>query len=1580
MIENPDGATSSNRFHIVESRSGYSDRNFLFVFTNDSGIMKCILTNNIAVITTWYVQDSVNSAWTNRFRETRSPDGNLLSKTEDTYAIVNGREVIVRTIDGDGTTTNITAYAYDSDGNLQRVDYPNGNWEAYERDYVGRITAKYSAFGNSIYTDPNPEMYGNCTKTMYSYTGPPGDDANLEPFLPRYEALAVPVNNGSGFDLQEVSRTYRSIPALGEINEWRCPAPGADWDDSANIYTKKIYDTPEDDTGSYGRPLLETHENATISVYFYQTNSAGQLTNIIELDGQPNIAASLTSTPTNVINGTRTDTAVDSLGRTTSVIVRAVINSSVSSVLSQQTYSYTGDAGSDYKIVDLAGRTNQFYFACCGLDNTVDADGVTTVYGYDSMRRRISSIVFRGGSLGIETLNVLDGLGRTLSTSRIGTNGTAIPLQQLQYDLLGRMIRQTNALNGVTTTTNVVIGSQLYMTNIYADGGIRIDQNYRDGRTQSTTGSAVHSVQYVYGAEHDGASGPWRQFTLEIHPDASGSTNEWIKTYYDGVGHAYKTIYASAISPYPYRQSFYNNLGQKWKDIDPDGVATLYQYNALGERTYTVTDMNRNDTIDFGGTDRISFATNDVVSDHGVDVRRTRNYVWATTNLDSSSLVSIGETSTDGLNTWEISWRDVNVAVTNHTTISPGTSRSEIAVVPDGSYVIRTYSYGQLVSESRYDSADNQIGGTTYGYDAHGRQNTMADVRNGTTTYTFNNADFVASVTTPDPGSGGSAQTTTTYYNTMMQATNVVQSDGVGVTNEYYLTGEQKCSYGVRTYPVAYSYDYAGRMKTMTNWSNFSGNAGPRVTTWKYDAYRGFLTNKIYDGGVAGPSYTYTDAGRLATRTWARGIVTTYSYDNAGGLSTVVHSDTTSAITNSYDRRGLQSTVTWSSVTDTMSYNLAGELLSESYSGGILNGLAVTNGYDQFMRRTNLTALASGVMSRALYSYDNASRLSTVSDGTNNAAYSYVANSPLVSQIVFTSNSVTRMTTTKSYDYLNRLNSISSLPSASSAVSFGYNYNSANQRTRCTLADGSYWIYTYDARGQVTTGHKYFYDGTPVAGQQFDYSFDDIGNRTQAKSGGDQTGSNQRTANFYANNLNQLTNRDVSAYVDIKGVSIATNVVTVNNQTAYRKWEYFRDELPANNSPSALWTNIIVAATGQTSVTGNVYVARAPELFKYDADGNLTNDGRWAYIWDGENRLIQMNVNTNVGPQYQLMFAYDSQGRRIQKTVFTNGIGIYTNQFLYDGWNLVAELGAAGSPIRSYMWGIDLSGSMRGAGGIGGLLNMSCYGVETTNYLPAFDGNGNVMALVGVADGTDLAQYEYGPFGETIRTTGPAAALNPIRFSTKFQDDESDIFYYGHRYYVPFSSRWLNRDLLEDVAFNQKHFHAEDWHQDNRMEEAKCPTYVFARNDPIGIVDRFGLKTLEVGGCEIIIFYGHGIAGHPYDWDFDSICSAGVFIGCWDAETDDRIGKHHQIPGAPTTSEPMAVEDVDKNVVAALTAARSKAQTMCKVCCSACPSIKIKVEMVKTYDPTLDLWVPDEHKAHPDETITCPPPSKKPGN
>jgi RHS repeat-associated protein len=45
------------------------------------------------------------------------------------------------------------------------------------------------------------------------------------------------------------------------------------------------------------------------------------------------------------------------------------------------------------------------------------------------------------------------------------------------------------------------------------------------------------------------------------------------------------------------------------------------------------------------------------------------------------------------------------------------------------------------------------------------------------------------------------------------------------------------------------------------------------------------------------------------------------------------------------------------------------------------------------------------------------------------------------------------------------------------------------------------------------------------------------------------------------------------------------------------------------------------------------------------------------------------------------------------------------------------------------------------------------------------------------------------------------AKLNPFRFSTKYDDDETDLLYYGYRYYNPSTGRWLSRDPLNEAGF-----------------------------------------------------------------------------------------------------------------------------------------------------------------------------------
>jgi RHS repeat-associated protein len=756
-------------------------------------------------------------------------------------------------------------------------------------------------------------------------------------------------------------------------------------------------------------------------------------------------------------------------------------------------------------------------------------------------------------------------------------------------------------------------------------------------------------------------------------------------------------------------------------------------------------------------------------------------------------------------------------------------------------------------------------------YDEHGRQAAVIDARNGATTYAYNAADLVTSVTSPPPGTGAPAQVTSTAYDRSLRATNIVYADGGSLTNEYLPSGLLSRVYGSRTYPVGYGYDAQGRMTRMTNWSGFAAGSGARVTVWNYHATRGWLANKRYPDST-GPDYTYTLGGRLLTRQWARGtprLSTTYSYNGAGELVKADYSDSTPDVVYVYNRLGQQTRVDQGANRTLFTLTLAGQRLVETNTLGVLAGTSVTNSYDTALRRSALRFFRTNVAAALTvsYGYDTAGRLSTVGDGAAQATYGYLANSALVEEITFRQSGTQRMKTTRQYDRLNRLTSVASAPSGANQfpVGFAYQYNDANQRVRATLADGSFWVYEYDRLGQVVSGKRYWIDGTPVPGQQFEYGFDDIGNRGSASWGGNSAGTGLRSALYTNNTLNQLTGRGVPGGFDVMGIAHAGASVTVNSSPAdYRRGEYFQEAVSVANTTSPVWQNVAVTASqgGSSSnwPAGSVFVPRTGELFGHDTDGNLTSDGRWAYTWDGENRLVRMVANTAVGPQQRLDFEYDWQGRRIRKVVWPNtgGTGTTTANllFVYDGWNLVAELNATNKTvIRSYVWGLDLSGSEQGAGGVGGLL-----AVKPGNGMAqfaAYDGNGNVTALVDGTTGTYTARYEYGPFGEPIRVSGTHGSANPFRFSTKFTDDETGLMYYGFRYYNPITGRWVNRDPIG--------------------EKGGSNLYGFVGNSSVNRIDLLGAYEYESSIDMFLEFwFGRGRGGGVSDRMVDDVLNSSI--------------------------------------------------------------------------------------------------------
>lgn len=599
------------------------------------------------------------------------------------------------------------------------------------------------------------------------------------------------------------------------------------------------------------------------------------------------------------------------------------------------------------------------------------------------------------------------------------------------------------------------------------------------------------------------------------------------------------------------------------------------------------------------------------------------------------------------------------------------------------------------------------------------------------------------------------------------------------------------------------------------------------------------------DAALRGATYTYDVLGRVASKTWARAksgggaLSSSYIYDgNTGAVAAINYSDTTPDVTFGYDRAGRQTMATDAAGSRARTFNNAGEMLSEQITSGVLDGVKVNIGYDTLWQRNSLqTFYNTTALTSQTYGYDASGRLQTVTSGTQTATYAYYPATGQLNTTTFTGGT----NTARSYDALGHLQTVTNTPAGGGATSYTYTYNNLNQRTRTTREDNSYWSYIYNDRGELTSGKKYWSDNSLVAGQQSEFVYDNLGNRTSTKAGGDSIGSNLRSAAYTPNALNQYASRTNPGAIDVTGTAATNATVTVNNQSVYRKGSYFQLALAVNNSTAPVYQQITAVGAktasgtnGEDVVTdqsGSVYVPAATESFTYDLDGNLLSDGRWQYSWDAENRLTGMTAvaASPATAKKQLEFAYDYAGRRIQKKVYSWNAGSSTFQltsttkFVNDGWNTVSELDASNTLIKSYIWGQDVSATLENAGGIGGLLLVK----EGSNiYQAGYDGNGNLTTLVKASGGQVAASYEYDGFGQTIQATGEYGAKNPYRFSGKYHDLETNLVYYGYRYYNPQTGRWISTDPYE--------------------EDGGVNLYGFVSNNPINKYDQLGLYEIDV--------------------------------------------------------------------------------------------------------------------------------------
>ena len=681
---------------------------------------------------------------------------------------------------------------------------------------------------------------------------------------------------------------------------------------------------------------------------------------------------------------------------------------------------------------------------------------------------------------------------------------------------------------------------------------------------------------------------------------------------------------------------------------------------------------------------------------------------------------------------------------TSLTTIAGSGNWNTTSTAPDGTKQVQTYTAGLLATTSSLKTDNSVLHTTSYGYDGLNRPTSTTDSRTGATTTAYHSTtnDTVASIT--DPGNRTSAFTHDVRGRQIaVDAPDSLDADGNPLQNvtttSYNPDSTVAETTGDQTYRTTHTYDYAQRQVTMTTFGTTTA-----TTYWHYSQTRGFLTRKAYHDGK-GTDYTYTAAGRLSTRGWARAVGTSYLYDAGGRLVSTTYSDDTPDVAVTYDALGRQISQTNGVATTTYSYDgttlaLDAETISYNIDGN--PGADFTRVLDR--SRDNLGRdtgwqLKDGttIENSATYTFgSDDGRLSNVANSSSNFTYSYLPNSNLLSAVAGPAHTVANNWEATRNVLASKENKVGNTVISS----FTYNVNHLGQRTGVSTAGTAFTTtgsidWGYNSKGEVVKADN--------SVNTFDrsYQYDGIGNRLKS--------------------ADSLT------------------LPTSNNYT-----------------PNAL----------------NQYTAVNSLSPGYDDDGNMTSGPLPANLtanstlaWDDENRLISTTVNS-----ITTTYLYDSQSRRIAQTT-----GTVSAIYVYDGWNPIAEYSAT-ALSKTYTWGMDLSGSMQGAGGVGGLLAVTD---STGSYFPTFDGNGNISEYLDTS-GTIAAHYEYDPFGKETVSIGSNPSGFSHRFSTKPRDPNTGLYYYGYRWYDPVTGRWPSRDPIE--------------------EEGGINVYGFLRNDGINKWDLLG--------------------------------------------------------------------------------------------------------------------------------------------
>ena len=556
--------------------------------------------------------------------------------------------------------------------------------------------------------------------------------------------------------------------------------------------------------------------------------------------------------------------------------------------------------------------------------------------------------------------------------------------------------------------------------------------------------------------------------------------------------------------------------------------------------------------------------------------------------------------------------------------------------------------------------------------------------------------------------------------------------------------------------------------------------------------------------GATYPSARILDtAGRLValgtTRAGDVWDVTQWGYDPATGLCTnKAYADGT-AVSRAFTADGLPSRTT------------------------LASGRWTQNAYDAD-RRLSATTDSDG--NSVQYAYDAFGRLASATDGAGRAeafarnALGVVTNE---TQAVFDGTWQTNRTAVldRPLDAFGRPAGLSLQIDGDFAQSICYDYGVDGRISGMVLtnAQGRSVSVEYDwEQGRFTGCTIFDSSGTPIFARTVARAPRRPALATSVVNAGVAPSADTRSFSYAYDAVGRPVERGADAFAyNVRGE--VTNA-TIAADTWNYAYDYIGNRTAASDS---------AGTTAFMANNVNQYTAVGTDEPEYDTDGNLVAFGNCTNAWNAAGQLVSTTWNGS-NCLARLRSEYDRRGRRVRRVSETSAddgatwTAIETRTFVYDDWNLIyerSERPSEGAVELAFFWGPDLSGSFQGAGGVGGLVAVS---VNGSFFFPGYDNNGNVVGYWNES-GDIVAEYAYDAFGNTVAESGSMADFFPHRFSTKYYDAETDLYYYGYRYYSPSLGRWISRDPAE--------------------ERGGLSLYLFCFNDGVSHADFQGLSSIR---------------------------------------------------------------------------------------------------------------------------------------